>query len=126
LWQWLKRKFLGTVLEAFRAAHWRTDAAAPGPPGNVGRPLKRDAVIRPLIVIPPFTDARCSEPSNKGEVVGGKVPLKEIEVDDEAETIPLEILRVTITIGRPDNRVRHSPRCKEGRRNMRKGGDVFA
>jgi hypothetical protein len=52
--------------------------------------------------------------------------LVKLEVNDEAETIPLQILGSTIAIGKMTNRITYSPWSREGRREMGEGIDVFA
>lgn len=83
-------------------------------------------VIGAVIVVPPFADTRCSVPSNENEVVFNEPLLVKLEVKDKAETIPFELLRTTIAISKPANRITHSPRPWEGRREMGKGADVLA
>jgi hypothetical protein len=56
----------------------------------------------------------------------GKLVLVKLEGDDKAETVPLEFLRTTLTIGKSTDRIAYRPRSWEGRREMREGGDVLA
>jgi len=57
----------------------------------------------------------------------GKPLLVEVEVDDKAESIPLQLLgTTTITIGKSTNRITYSPRSGEGRREMGERSDMLA
>lgn len=79
------------------------------------RPLERYTIVLTIVVVPPFADIRCSVPSNKDDGMFDKLLLVQLEVDDKAETIPLQILGTTIGVGKPANRVTNSPRSREGR-----------
>ena len=79
-----------------------------------------------IVVVSPFTDTRCSEPSDEDDVVLGKLMLVNLEMDDKAETVPLELLRTTLTIGKSTDRITYSPRSGEWRREMREGAGVLA
>jgi hypothetical protein len=58
--------------------------------------------------------------------VFGKLLLVKLEVEDKAETIPLELLRTAVRIGKLSNRITYGPRSGEGRREMSEGIGVFA
>jgi hypothetical protein len=83
-------------------------------------------VVVAVVVIPPLTDARCGEPSDKDDVVFDKSLLVELEVDDKAKAIPLELLGAIFAIGKPTDRITYGPRSGERRRELREGADVFA
>ena len=89
-------------------------------------PFERDTVVLAVVVIPPFTNTGCGEPPNKDGVLLGKLLLVKLEMDDEAETVPLELRRTALTVGKSSDRVSYSPRSREGRRELRKGGGVLA
>jgi hypothetical protein len=72
----------------------------------------------PIVVVPPFADTGCSEPSDEDDVVLGKLLFVKLQVDDKAETIPLELLRTTLAIGKLSDGITHGPRSREGRREM--------
>lgn len=78
-------------------------------------PLEGNAVIVTVIVVPPFADTGGSEPPNKDEGVLDKFLLVKLEVNDKAETIPLELLGTTIGIGKSTNGITYSPRSRKGR-----------
>lgn len=78
-------------------------------------PLEGNAVIVTAIVVPPFADTGGGEPPNKDEGVLGKFLLVKLEVDDKAETIPLELLGSRIGIGKSTNGITYSPRSRKGR-----------
>jgi hypothetical protein len=94
--------------------------------GRGRRTFEGDAVVEGIIVVPPFTGTGCSEPSNEDDGVLGKLLLVKLERDDKAETIPLELLRTILTIGKSSDRITYSPRPREGRREVREGADVLA
>ena len=71
-----------------------------------------------IVVVPPFTDSRCSKPSDEDHVVLGELILVKLEGDDKAETVPLELLRTALTSCKSTNRIAYSPRPREGRREM--------
>jgi hypothetical protein len=48
----------------------------------------------------------------------GKLLFVKLEVDDEAETVPLELLRTTLTIGELSDRITNGPRSREWRREL--------
>jgi hypothetical protein len=56
----------------------------------------------------------------------GKPLLVKLEGDHEAETIPRQVLGTTVAIGKPTNHITHSPRSREGRREMGERGYVLA
>jgi hypothetical protein len=56
----------------------------------------------------------------------GKLLFVKLEVDDKAETIPLELLGTTLTIGKLSDRITNGPRSRERRRKVSEGADVFA
>ena len=97
-----------------------------GRAGKRRRSFEGDAVVHAIVIVPPFTDTRGSEPPNKVDVVLGKLLLVKLEVDDKAETIPLWRLRTTLTVGKLSNHIADGPRSREGRREMSEGADVFA
>jgi len=79
-----------------------------------------------VVVVPPFANTRCSEPPNKDKVVLGKLLLVQLEGEDKAETIPLQLLRGSFPIGKSTDRITHSPRSRERRREVREGIDMLA
>ena len=97
-----------------------------GSAGRGRRPLERDTIVVAIVVIPPFADTRCTEPSDKDDVVLGKLLLVKLEVDDKAETVPLEFLRTTLTSGKLTDRITYSPGSREGGREMNEGAGVLA
>lgn len=88
-------------------------------------PLEGNVVIVTVIVVPPFADTGGSEPPNKDEGVLEEFLLIKLEVNDKAETIPLELLGPRIGIGKSTNGITHSPRSRKGRWKVGKGTDVF-
>jgi len=82
------------------------------------RTLERNAVVVSIVAVPPFTDSRCSEPSNEDHVVLSKLTLVKLEGDDKTETVPLELLRTALTCCKSTDHITHSPRPSEGRREM--------
>jgi hypothetical protein len=88
--------------------------------------LERDTVVVSVIVVPPFTGTRCSKPSDEDDVVLGKLMLVKLEVDDKAETIPLELLRTVLAGCKSTDRITYSPGPGEGRREMIEGAYVLA
>ena len=85
-----------------------------------------DTVVLPVVVVPPFAGTGCSVPSNEDDIMLGKLLLVELEGDDKAETIPLELLRTILAIRKPTDRITHGPRPREGRRELCEGVDVLA
>jgi hypothetical protein len=79
-----------------------------------------------VVVIPPFANTRCGVPSNKDEDVLRELLLVKLQREDKAETVPLELLRASFPAGKSTDRVTHSPRPREGRREVSEGTDVFA
>ena len=89
-------------------------------------PFERDPVVLAVVVIPPFTNTGCGEPSNKDDVLLGKPLLVKLEMDYEAETVPLELRRTALTVGKSADRITHSPRSREGRRKLGERAGVLA
>jgi hypothetical protein len=56
----------------------------------------------------------------------GKLLLVQFEVDNEAETVPLEVLRTALTIGELSDRITNGHRSREWRREVCEGVDVLA
>ena len=83
-------------------------------------------VVLAIVVVPPFANTRCSEPSNKDKAVLCKLLLVQLEGEDKAETIPLELLGAGFAAGKLSNRITHSPRSGEGRWKAGEGIDVLA
>jgi len=52
--------------------------------------------------------------------------LVQLEGDDEAETVPFELLGTSLTIGESADRITYSPRSRERRREMSEGINVLA
>ena len=94
--------------------------------GRGRRPLERNAAVFAIVVVPSFADARRFEPSNKDEVLFGKLMLVKLEVDGEAEIVPLKLPRTALAIGKSTDHIVCSPQCREGRREMNEGADVLA
>ena len=88
--------------------------------------LEGDAVVHSIVIVPPFANTRCGEPPNKDYAVLGKLLLIKLEVDDKAETIPIALLGTTVTTCKQTDGIAYGPRSGEGRRETRKGVDVFA
>ena len=86
--------------------------------GGGRRSFKRDTIVLAIVVIPPLADTRRSVPSNKDKALLGKLLLVKLEMDDKAETVPLELLRTALTSCKSTNRIAYSPRPREGRREM--------
>ena len=78
------------------------------------------------LVVPPFTDTRCTEPPNRDHVVLGKLMFVKLEVDGKPETVPLELLRTALIIDKSTDRITYSPQPVEWEREGSKGVDVFA
>jgi len=97
-----------------------------GSAGRGRRTLERDTVVVSIVVVPPFTDGRCTEPSDEHHVVLGKLVLVKFERNDKAEAVPLELLRTALTSCKSTDRITYSPRPREGRREMIERAYVLA
>ena len=85
-----------------------------GNPGDVDGQFLEDTVAVFIVVVPPFADTRWVEPSNKDHIVLGKLMLVKLKVNDKPETVPLELLRITLAIGKSTDCITYSPRSTEG------------
>ena len=94
--------------------------------GGRRRLLERDTVVLAIIVIPPFADTGCSEPSDEDDGVLGKLLLVKLEMDYKAETVPFVLLGASLAACKPSDRITYSPRSRERRREMSERVDVLA
>ena len=69
------------------------------------RLLERDAVVLAIVVVPPFADTGCCEPPDEDDVVPGKVLLVKLEMYRKAETVPFVLLRASLAVCKPSDRV---------------------
>jgi hypothetical protein len=87
--------------------------------------LEGDTVVHAVVVVPPLADARGGEPPDEEDIELGKPLFVKVEVDNKAETIPLELRRTSLTTGKLTDRITHRPRSREGRRKLGEGIDVL-
>jgi hypothetical protein len=137
-WAWKHQRDLGerkiTGLDRQIRSNWSSPhCARSGKRLVLGRRRRRgrrllegDAIVHAIVVVPPFADTRSSEPSNEEDVELGEPLFVKVEVDDKTETIPLELLRTTLTAGKLSNCISDGPRPREGRRELGEGVGVLA